>query len=121
MPPVVIVVVVVAQNDPARYMGCMKALVEYYRRELAPSHLPLVVNTQGWIRGLGLEMLHATIHYLLPDHVVQVASPVLRSRAHTAGASSSRVCVAVAHHRFKASHEPKPSTLRCQRPRGAWR
>lgn len=36
--------------------------------------LPLVINTHGWIKGLGLDVLIDILRYTVPTHVVDVQS-----------------------------------------------
>ncbi|TIA79236.1 hypothetical protein E3P98_03414 [Wallemia ichthyophaga] len=53
-------------NDPVGYIDAVRDLIEFYQREIAHSHahhthnytpIPLIINTQGWVKGLGAEML----------------------------------------------------------------
>lgn len=44
------------KNDPDYYLACVAELVRVWRKEL--SHLPLVVNSSGWFKGMGLDLLH---------------------------------------------------------------
>ncbi len=51
---------------PDEYMAAIRSLVSYYRYEVqypttSPSNepIPLVINTQGWVKGLGEDLLHA--------------------------------------------------------------
>ena len=37
---------------------------------------PLVINTNGWIRGLGLDVLIDILRHVTPTHVVQILSPL---------------------------------------------
>jgi len=34
------------------YLQCIEELVQYYEEELAPQGLTLIINTQGWVKGL---------------------------------------------------------------------
>ena len=38
--------------------------------------IPLVINTNGWIRGLGLDVLIDILRQVTPTHVVQILSPL---------------------------------------------
>lgn len=42
---------------PAHYLKCCKVLAEYYTLHLYPKGIPLVINTPGWVRGLGKDFL----------------------------------------------------------------
>ncbi|KAK4768810.1 hypothetical protein SAY86_026960 [Trapa natans] len=54
-----------SSRDPGKYLQCVYALYDYYRDELCKSEsskssmveLPLIVNTPGWIKGSGYEVL----------------------------------------------------------------
>ena len=60
------------------YARAVTELVRRFRVELAvggSSHdagLPLVVNTHGWVRGIGLDLLHSTLQAVAPHHIVKV-------------------------------------------------
>ena len=45
-----------------------------YRERVAAAHgsVPLVVNTQGWVKGIGLDLLNSTVASVAPQHVVRV-------------------------------------------------
>ncbi|BFZ08622.1 hypothetical protein BsWGS_11661 [Bradybaena similaris] len=58
--------------DPDVYMQCLKFIVDAYY-ELTPQ-LPLIVNTMGFLEGVGLLLLMDTMHMLKPDLVVQIES-----------------------------------------------
>lgn len=82
-------------SDPERYLESVKSLVSRYLRlcggkEKSTAHapgsthaapryagMPLVVNTHGWIRGFGLEILSETLRYLPITHYVHVRAPVV--------------------------------------------
>lgn len=60
-------------SGSARYVRCITALHEAYKR-LLPSSVPLVVNTHGWTRGVGQDVLAALLCALCPNFVFQVSS-----------------------------------------------
>lgn len=68
----------IPQNDPMLYARAVAELVRRFREELAVGGmghgvgLPLVVNTHGWVRGIGLDLLHSTLQAVAPHHVVKV-------------------------------------------------
>lgn len=56
--------------DPAGYTAAVAELLAVYRRHLAPLGVPLVVNSHGWIRGVGFATIQAAIDAVCPTHVV---------------------------------------------------
>eukprot|EP00980_Cylindrotheca_fusiformis_P007344 scaffold1525_cov142-Cylindrotheca_fusiformis.AAC.144 len=60
--------------DPTRYIEAIELLVEKYHKYLeTTSHpTPLLINMDGWIKGLGYEILTALIMKLVPTHVCQI-------------------------------------------------
>ena len=62
------------RDMPNMYTAAIFKLIEYYQNTLSPSHhrLPLVVNTQGWVKGMGLELLNRIIHGCRPQHILQI-------------------------------------------------
>jgi len=55
--------------DPDRYIQCLQYLVQRIRQ--CCNDGPIVVNTMGWNRALGLQLLVDTIRYTNPTHIVQ--------------------------------------------------
>ncbi len=73
-----------AQSDPQLYASALASLCHWYHTHAvhlaAASHPhataappPLVVNTPGWVKGIGLELLTQLINCLGPSHVIQVS------------------------------------------------
>ena len=64
------------QSDPDRYAAAVAALYEHYATVGRDPHTgawaPLVVNTHGWVKSLGLELLARVLATLAPSHVVQL-------------------------------------------------
>lgn len=67
-------------NDPLNYMQAVRSLLRLYEskwgarapeRENTP-HVPLVINTDGWIKSMGHDLLCSVIQEANPDHVVQL-------------------------------------------------
>ncbi|CCU99305.1 unnamed protein product [Malassezia sympodialis ATCC 42132] len=82
---------VTPRDDPARYAAAARDLIEYFRAELqygaigadgrpamrrAAAPMPLVVNTHGWVKGLGLDLLLHVCAALAPTHVVDLGAPL---------------------------------------------
>ncbi|KAL3748319.1 hypothetical protein ACJRO7_009538 [Eucalyptus globulus] len=70
-----------AKRDPAAYLKCIYALYDYLREghrslnskeDPAIVGLPLVVNTPGWVKGVGFDVLVKTLRYISPTHVVKI-------------------------------------------------
>ncbi|XP_030531197.2 polynucleotide 5'-hydroxyl-kinase NOL9 [Rhodamnia argentea] len=70
-----------AKRDPAAYLKCIFALSDYLREEHqglnrgedpAVVGLPLVINTPGWVKGVGYDVLVKTLKYIAPTHVVKI-------------------------------------------------
>ncbi len=69
--------------DPQRYLHCIQFLRDRYHRlveqeyEGDPLQLPLLVNTDGWVKGLGFQILTTLLaDTLQPRHVVQIQGEV---------------------------------------------
>ncbi|KAF4349560.1 hypothetical protein F8388_012241 [Cannabis sativa] len=69
-----------SKRDPKGYLSYISALYDYYRKEYSTankekttkSELPLVVNTPGWVKGVGYEILVDMLKYIAPTHVVKI-------------------------------------------------
>jgi polynucleotide 5'-hydroxyl-kinase GRC3/NOL9 len=76
---------VTARNDPARFMTCVNQLLTAYYTEVANSSenelVPVLVNLDGWVKGLGGQVLQAFFskHASCIQHVVQFTG-TLRSQ-----------------------------------------
>lgn len=82
---------VTPRDDPARYMAAARDLIEFFRTELqysaigadgrptmrrAAEPMPLIVNTHGWIKGMGLDLLSHVCAVVGPTHVVDLGAPL---------------------------------------------
>ena len=78
---------VTPKDDPNRYMACIRALADDARgwgfgqphlegRENASSGaaapVPLVINSHGWVHGMGLDLLSALVSDNSPTHIVRI-------------------------------------------------
>jgi len=61
-------------NCPDRFIKVTKRLIDFVREEARFKNLPMVVNTMGWCRGVGLMLVVDTIRYLQPSTIVQLHS-----------------------------------------------
>ncbi|KAJ2776974.1 Polynucleotide 5'-hydroxyl-kinase grc3 [Coemansia javaensis] len=87
------------KNDPDRYSSAVKRLAEVYRDYASSARVardpdgaaagssehvvPLVVNTQGWLKGLGLDLHYSLCEDVRPTNYIQMYDPA-------AGAASAQ-------------------------------
>jgi polynucleotide 5'-hydroxyl-kinase GRC3/NOL9 len=57
-------------NDPLYYVNAVQSLLRLYQSKAAS--LPLVINTDGWIKSMGHDLLCSVIQEAQPDHIVQL-------------------------------------------------
>ena len=62
------------RDDLNHYLDCASDLFNHYKRSLQPLGCPLVLNTSGWIHGLGLESILSLAKHTLPSHMIYLAS-----------------------------------------------
>ncbi|CAM5167138.1 unnamed protein product [Eretmochelys imbricata] len=55
-------------QDTERYIDTVKYVFNSYKKEV-----PLVINTMGWVKGVGLLLLIDIIRLLSPSHIVQIS------------------------------------------------
>ncbi|XP_057825663.2 polynucleotide 5'-hydroxyl-kinase NOL9 isoform X2 [Cryptomeria japonica] len=72
------------KSNPEKYLHIIINLYEHFRKEyydadisdeseaLKRVQIPLVVNTHGWVKGLGYNVLVDMLRYMVPTHVVQI-------------------------------------------------
>lgn len=70
-----------SKRNPSTYLKYIHALSDYYKEKYRMSsesgsssraELPLVVNTPGWVKGFGYEMLVDMVRHIAPTHVVKI-------------------------------------------------
>ncbi|KAK3211211.1 hypothetical protein Dsin_015917 [Dipteronia sinensis] len=70
-----------SKRDPTTYLKYIFTLYDYYRKEYcmlnnseSPGRieLPLVVNTPGWVKGMGYDILVDILRYITPTNVVKI-------------------------------------------------
>lgn len=102
-----------SKPDPMYYSAAVRSLVEYYtsgRTSYIPGEgptpfPPLVVNTDGWVKGIGRDLLGAVIDVVRPLHIVQ-----LRKRGNSAMQGLDRLPNDCQVHRIQAyTASPVPS------------
>jgi len=83
-------------NCPGRFNKMTRTLIDFVKTDARFQNLPMVVNTMGWCKGVGLMLVIDTIRYLQPTTLVQLHSRFHRKNYpysldhHTV--SSSRDC-----------------------------
>ncbi|PQQ08470.1 polynucleotide 5-hydroxyl-kinase NOL9 [Prunus yedoensis var. nudiflora] len=70
-----------SKRNPTTYLNYIFALYDYYQKEYclfdksaspAKVGLPLVVNTPGWVKGVGYDILVDMLKYMAPTHAVKI-------------------------------------------------
>lgn len=67
-----------SKADPTLYLEAISTLLQQYDDMVTTRHggngslLPLIINTDGWVKGLGLEILTTLLSTLQPGHVIQI-------------------------------------------------
>lgn len=56
---------------PKKYLYLTHRLIKIIHAEV-PSHIPIIVNTMGWITGLGLEFIQALLGMIKPTHIISL-------------------------------------------------
>ena len=73
---------VTSRNDPPTYLEMITDLLNVYREYVAEhcqgreEEIPLVVNTDGWVKGFGFEVISTIIERLKPTFVMQLTGNV---------------------------------------------
>ncbi|KAL6065833.1 Polynucleotide 5'-hydroxyl-kinase grc3, variant 2 [Balamuthia mandrillaris] len=62
------------EDSPDLYLDGIYSLFDHYLHNLSAT-MPLVINTHGWIKGLGYEMLLSITRHIKPTHIVNTYSP----------------------------------------------
>ncbi|CAF1787291.1 unnamed protein product [Brassica napus] len=66
-----------SKRDPKAYLQFVYTLFDYYQLNFCKSSenktaLPLVINTPGWVKGIGYHVLVDVLRYVSPSHVVKI-------------------------------------------------
>lgn len=70
-----------SKRDPETYLNSMSLLYTYFvEKYRCPGSevLPLIVNTPGWVKGTGFDMLVEMLRYICPTIVVQIRTRMQR-------------------------------------------
>lgn len=57
-------------DDPKGYLKGAKQLINQYLCDYHPNGIPLVVNTMGWVTGLGMSLLQSLLHAAPVTHMI---------------------------------------------------
>ncbi|KAL8159827.1 hypothetical protein V2J09_001364 [Rumex salicifolius] len=71
-----------SKRDPELYKKCVWRLYDYYNKEYRSnengnpnrSELPLIINTPGWVKGIGYDILVDMLNYIPSTHVVKIST-----------------------------------------------
>lgn len=60
--------------NPVRYIESVRSLLQRYETICSEmgENIPLVINTDGWIKGMGYEILSSVIDSVNPHHIIQI-------------------------------------------------
>jgi hypothetical protein len=58
------------KSNPRAYFDAYSYLAGVYIHEYLPKGIPLVVNTHGWIRGIGFQTVQHVVQAISPTHLV---------------------------------------------------
>jgi len=64
-----------SKANPISYLAAIKGLVEEYEDKFVHdgvASIPLIVNTDGWVKSMGYEILSSIIDVVAPDNIVQI-------------------------------------------------
>jgi polynucleotide 5'-hydroxyl-kinase GRC3/NOL9 len=69
---------VTPKTRPSLYMAMIRKLLDEYQ-QIAPDYIefggmPLIVNTHGWVQGMGLDLIHAVASYARPTDIIKFES-----------------------------------------------
>ncbi|CAK8578378.1 unnamed protein product [Lathyrus sativus] len=70
-----------SKRDPSAYLNYIHSIYDYYHKEYRIFDkgekcykilMPLVVNTPGWVKGVGYDVLVDMLKYICPTHIVKI-------------------------------------------------
>lgn len=62
------------QSQPSQYVSIIKALFQEYERTFKPRGNHLIINTPGWIKGYGKELLHELTAFINPNQLILLSN-----------------------------------------------
>jgi len=63
------------REDPEYYTSCIAELMAHYRTHIAPLGVPLIINTPGWVKGTGRELLQEIVEITKVTDMLALGSP----------------------------------------------
>jgi polynucleotide 5'-hydroxyl-kinase GRC3/NOL9 len=64
------------RSNPDYYLACINQLVDHWRHDQLHDTIPLIVNTHGWVSGVGYELLLSHIHKVEPTDIFAMRHPM---------------------------------------------
>jgi hypothetical protein len=61
-----------SEPDPTVYLTQLIGLYRYYERHLKPQGIPLIINTQGWVTGIGYDLLIGLLQHTCPSDLIEL-------------------------------------------------
>ncbi|CUM55944.1 Polynucleotide 5'-hydroxyl-kinase GRC3 [Debaryomyces fabryi] len=62
------------QSQPSQYVSIIKALFQEYDQTYKPRGNHLIINTPGWIKGYGKELLHELTAFINPNQLILLSN-----------------------------------------------
>jgi polynucleotide 5'-hydroxyl-kinase GRC3/NOL9 len=78
-----------SQLDPTRYLQSLAQLMETYQQSSPLG--PLIVNLDGWVKGLGYQLLSTFLTTHTPTHVVQIVGTVASQQVDLSGVVDAQI------------------------------
>jgi polynucleotide 5'-hydroxyl-kinase GRC3/NOL9 len=66
---------ITSKADPTRYVDAIQLLMKHYEEHVvgrSPTAIPLLINMDGWVKGIGYQVLSALVGSLQPTLIVQI-------------------------------------------------
>ncbi|GAB7363293.1 hypothetical protein MBLNU230_g3574t1 [Neophaeotheca triangularis] len=60
------------KDDPDHYLACARDLANRYQLQVRASRAPLIVNTCGWVAGVGAQVLSEVCKTIRPSHIISL-------------------------------------------------
>ncbi|GAB0092820.1 hypothetical protein DMENIID0001_078560 [Sergentomyia squamirostris] len=63
-------------NSPQRYLECVARLIDSLHQDDKHRDIPWIVNTMGYVKGVGLELMIALLKLISPTDVIQITHDI---------------------------------------------
>ena len=73
---------VTTRSDPMRFLSNVQQLLEAYRhyiRSNNENNIPVLVNMDGWVQGMGFQLLTSILQEVRPSHILQLVGSSSKS------------------------------------------